>query len=121
MGIFLACLSVNFIANDKPLLVKYQDNYYFPVLKSYPETTFGGVFETETEYKDPVVQDLINQNGYMIMPIIQFADQTPSFDRVEAFPHRPTLKIGLAQTTMGEMYWLGCCMACGFRYCLGWL
>lgn len=89
MGIFLACLSVNFIANDKPLLVKYQDNYYFPVLKSYPETTFGGVFETETEYKDPVVQDLIQKNGYLIMPIIQFADQTPSLDRTEAFPAPP--------------------------------
>lgn len=87
--IFLACLGVNFVANDKPILVKYQNNFYFPVLKSYPETTFGGVFETETEYKDPVVKELINQNGFMIMPMIEFADQTPSLARSEAFPAPP--------------------------------
>lgn len=100
--VFCACLSVNFIANDKPLLVKYQDSYYFPVLKSYPETTFGGVFETETEYKDPVVQDLIQKNGYMIMPIIQFADQTPSLDRVEAFPAPPNTQNWLGTDDNGR-------------------
>lgn len=100
--VFCACLSVNFIANDKPLLVKYQDSYYFPVLKSYPETTFGGVFETETEYKDPVVQDLIQKNGYMIMPIIEFADQTPSLDRVEAFPAPPNAQNWLGTDDNGR-------------------
>ena len=69
--------------------MKYQNNLYFPVLKSYPETTFGGVFETETEYKDPVVKELINQNGFMIMPMIEFADQTPSLARSGAFPAPP--------------------------------
>lgn len=100
--VFCACLSVNFIANDKPLLVKYQDSYYFPVLKSYPETTFGGVFETETEYKDPVVQDLIQKKGYMIMPIIEFADQTPSLDRVEAFPAPPNAQNWLGTDDNGR-------------------
>lgn len=100
--VFCACLSVNFIANDKPLLVKYQNSYYFPVLKSYPETTFGGVFETETEYKDPVVQDLIQKNGYMIMPIIQFADQPPSLDRVEAFPAPPNAQNWLGTDDNGR-------------------
>lgn len=100
--VFCACLSVNFIANDKPLLVKYQDSYYFPVLKSYPETTFGGVFETETEYKDPVIQDLIQKNGYMIMPIIEFADQTPSLDRVEAFPAPPNAQNWLGTDDNGR-------------------
>ncbi len=87
--IFTACMAVNFIANDKPILVKYQDNYFFPVAKAYPETTFGGIFETETNYQDPVVQELINQQGFMIMPIIPFADQTPSISRTEAFPAPP--------------------------------
>ncbi len=87
--IFTACMAVNFIANDKPILVKYQDNYFFPVAKAYPETTFGGIFETETNYQDPVVQELITQQGFMIMPIIPFADQTPSISRTEAFPAPP--------------------------------
>lgn len=87
--IFTACMAVNLIANDKPILVKYQNHYYFPVMKAYPETTFGGIFETETNYQDPVVQNLIQQNGYMIMPIIPFADQTLSVSRLEAFPAPP--------------------------------
>ncbi len=58
--IFVLSLASELIANDKPLLVKYDHSLYVPVLKSYPETTFGGVFETEADYKDPVVQQLIN-------------------------------------------------------------
>ncbi|ELA08123.1 binding-protein-dependent transport system inner membrane protein [Moraxella macacae 0408225] len=88
MIVFVLCLGANFIANDKPLLVKYNNSFYVPVLKTYPETTFGGVFETEAEYKDPIVQQLIKQNGYMLMPPIEFADQTPSLDRTE-YPAPP--------------------------------
>lgn len=87
--IFLACMGANLIANDKPMLVNYQNHWYFPIVKSYPETTFGGVFETETNYQDPVVKDLINQHGYMIEPVIPFADQTPSVSRDVPFPAPP--------------------------------
>nr|WP_309596020.1 ABC transporter permease [Moraxella osloensis] len=87
--IFLACMGANLIANDKPMLVNYQNHWYFPIVKSYPETTFGGVFETETNYQDPVVKDLINQHGYMIEPMIPFADQTPSVSRDVPFPAPP--------------------------------
>ena len=58
--IFVICMTVNVIANDKPLMVQYDGGYYFPVAKAYPETSFGGIFETETNYKDPAVQQLIN-------------------------------------------------------------
>lgn len=57
--LFILSISAEFIANDKPLLVKYDQHYYMPVLKAYPETHFGGVFETEADYRDPVVQQLI--------------------------------------------------------------
>ena len=66
MLIFVACIGANFIANDKPLMVKYENSLYFPVVKDYPETTFGGVFETTAEYRDPVVQNLIQQKGWML-------------------------------------------------------
>ena len=64
--IFVVSLAANLIANEKPLLVKYQQSFYFPVFKSYPETTFGGVFETEADYKDPAVQQLINEKGWAL-------------------------------------------------------
>ena len=50
--LFGLCLSAEFFANDKPLLVQYNGALYFPVFKSYAETVFGGDFETEAEYRD---------------------------------------------------------------------
>ncbi len=86
--IFMLCLGANFIANDKPILVKFNNDYYFPVIKTYPETAFGGVFESVAEYIDPVVKQLIEKQGYMVMPIIEFADQTPSLLRTD-YPAPP--------------------------------
>lgn len=100
--IFLACMGANLIANDKPMLVNYQNHWYFPIVKSYPETTFGGVFETETNYQDPVVKDLINQHGYMIEPMIPFADQTPSVSRDVPFPAPPNSENWLGTDDQGR-------------------
>lgn len=100
--IFLACMGANFIANDKPILVNYQNQWYFPIVKSYPETTFGGVFETETNYQDPVVKNLINQHGYMIEPMIPFADQTPSVSRDVPFPAPPNSENWLGTDDQGR-------------------
>ena len=100
--IFLACMGANLIANDKPMLVNYQNHWYFPIVKSYPETTFGGVFETETNYQDPVVKDLINQHGYMIEPVIPCADQTPSVSRDVPFPAPPNSENWLGTDDQGR-------------------
>lgn len=100
--IFTLCMAVELIANDKPLLVKYQDHYYFPMATAYPETTFGGVFETEANYKDPAVQALINVDGYLVMPPIPFADQTPSVERVEPYPAPPNSQNWLGTDDIGR-------------------
>ncbi|NBV01337.1 MAG: hypothetical protein EBS31_07925, partial [Burkholderiaceae bacterium] len=50
---FVLSLFAEVIANDKPLIVKYQGEYYLPMIKTYPETTFGGDFPTPTDYLDP--------------------------------------------------------------------
>ena len=60
--LFLISLFADFIANEKPLLVKYNSEFYFPIFEAYPETVFGGDFETETDYRDPYVKNLININ-----------------------------------------------------------
>ena len=44
---FVISLCAEFIANDRPLLVKYQGAYYMPVLSFYSEETFGGDLRTE--------------------------------------------------------------------------
>ena len=55
--LFGVSLFAELIANDRPLLVRYDGQFYFPVLVAYPETTFGGFFETEAAYDDPEVQE----------------------------------------------------------------
>ena len=60
---FIICLFAEFVANDKPLLISFKGELYTPALNFYPETTFGGDFETEPEYSDPVVKCLIRTGG----------------------------------------------------------
>ena len=74
--LFFVSLFGDFVANDKPLLIKYNNQIYFPVIKEYSETMFGGDFETEADYKDPYVKGLINNNGWMIWPIIPYTYNT---------------------------------------------
>lgn len=100
--IFICAMGANFIANDKPILVKYDHQLYMPVFKSYPETTFGGVFETETDYKDPAVQTLINQKGWAIWPIIPFSYQTPNLQLTVPVPSPPTQQNWLGTDDQGR-------------------
>ncbi|WP_180163534.1 ABC transporter permease [Acinetobacter sp. YH12069] len=100
--IFILSLAVEFIANDKPLLVKYDDSLYVPVLKSYPETTFGGVFETEADYKDPVVQQLIEEKGWAVWPLIKFSYQTPNLELAVPVPSAPTAQNWLGTDDQGR-------------------
>ena len=61
--LFILSLMAEVISNDKPFLVQYQGSYYFPLLKKYPETVFGGDFETETDYRDPYILEKLTSNG----------------------------------------------------------
>ena len=90
--LFIISLFANFIANEKPLLVKYKSNFYYPIFSFYSETTFGGDFETEADYKDPYVKNLIEENGWMIMPIIPYSYNTIIRDLSAPAPSRPSNK-----------------------------
>ncbi|MFC3529559.1 ABC transporter permease [Paracoccus mangrovi] len=61
--LFVLSLFAELIANDRPILISYKGEYYFPVYKFYPETAFGGDFGTEAIYTDPGVQCLIKTGG----------------------------------------------------------
>ena len=90
--LFLISIFANFIANDKPLLIKYNNQIYFPVIKEYSETMFGGDFETEADYRDPYVKELINNNGWMIWPIIPYTYNTIIRDLAVPAPAPPSKK-----------------------------
>lgn len=87
--LLLVCMGAELLANDKPILAMYNGKIYVPVLKAYPETTFGGDFETEAEYRDPFVSDLINEKGWMIWPPIRFSYDTINYDLKTPAPSSP--------------------------------
>jgi len=63
--VFVLSLFSEFIANDKPILVKYRGEYFTPIFNFYPETQFGGDFKTEAVYRDPEVKCLIATGGVL--------------------------------------------------------
>ena len=94
--LFVVSLFAEFIANDRPLLVRFDGHFYVPVLLDYPETTFGGDFETVADYKDPYVAGLIKAKGWMIWPLIPYSYDTAVLD----LP-------GPAPTPPDRHHWLG--------------
>ena len=90
--LFLISLFADFIANEKPLLIRYNNQIYFPIINEYSETTFGGDFETATDYRDPYVKDLINNNGWMFWPIIPYTYDTIIRDLAVPAPAPPSKK-----------------------------
>jgi microcin C transport system permease protein len=89
IALFVICIGSEFIANDKPLLVHYDGAYYFPIMNDYAETTFGGDFETETDYRDPYAIDLIEEKGWMVWPLVRFSYNSINYDLKQPAPAPP--------------------------------
>ncbi len=77
--LFFVTLFAELIANDRPIMVSYRGELLFPVLTDYPESKFGG-FLAVTDYKDPVVLDEIEANGWVLWPPIRFSYDTINKD-----------------------------------------
>jgi len=89
--LFLITLFAELIANDRPLLLKYDGKLYWPAVVSYSETTFGGDFETAADYRDPYLQKLIaDKGGWMIWPPIRYRYDTHNLDLPTPAPSKPT-------------------------------
>ncbi len=72
MLLFICSLGAELIANDRPLLVKYNDSYYVPVLKSYSESDFGGPLSTAADYQDPWLVQRLEAHGWTLWPPVRF-------------------------------------------------
>ena len=88
--IFVLSLFAELIANDKPLLIYFEGAFYLPVVTVYPETAFGGDFETEADYSDPYLIELIEKSGWMIKPIIPYSFDTHVTNLPGPAPFEPT-------------------------------
>ncbi len=88
--LFVLSLFAELLANDRPLLVRYDGGLYAPFLVYYPETTFGGDFATEAVYTDPYVKDLIEAKGWMLWPPIPYRYDTHIRDLPQPAPSPPS-------------------------------
>jgi len=96
--LFVVTLFAEFIANDKPLYLRYDGKSYFPVIFTYPETTFGGDFETATDYRDSYLQKLIaEKGGFMLWPPIHYSYNTHNLDLPTPAPSKPTWMLTAAE------------------------
>jgi len=100
--LFFVTLFAEFVANDRPLLVRYDGAFYMPVLTDYPETTFGGDFPTDTDYRDPFIRDKIDRNGWVIWPPIPYSYDTINYELPVPAPAPPSAENWLGTDDQGR-------------------
>lgn len=89
--LFIISLGAEVVSNDKPFLVYYDGGLYWPIFKAYPETTFGGEFETEADYRDPYVLDKIEAGrNFALFPLNHFSYDTINLELDRPVPSPPT-------------------------------
>ena len=96
LALVLPTLPAEFLANDRPLLVRYDGEWYLPAFRDYPEMAFGGEFPTAADFRDPYVQDLVRAQGWMLWPPLRFSHDTVDY----ALP-------GPAPAPPSPAHWLG--------------
>ncbi len=89
LSIFVLSLFSELLANDRPLIVKYKGEFYFPVFKTYTDAFWGGDFPTPADYKDPYIVQNINREGWMLMPLIPFSYNTVDYEIDSPAPSAP--------------------------------
>ena len=91
------------IANDKPLVVRYQGQFYFPILQSQPETVFGGDFATPTDFLDPDIRRSITSKGnWAVYPPIPYSFETLNYFAKSPNPAAPSMDNWLGTDDRGR-------------------
>ena len=88
--LFVLSLFAEILSNDKPLLISYKGDLFFPVLVSYPETTFGGDFETEADYNDAYIKEKISEDGWIFNTLNPHSYNSINYDSAEPNPAAPS-------------------------------
>lgn len=100
--LYIISLGAEFIANDRPLAVHYDNAWYFPVFKHYSEKTFGGDMEFDADYSDPYITELIEEKGKLYWPLIPFSAQSIDFELQSSPPSAPSGRHWLGTDDQGR-------------------
>jgi microcin C transport system permease protein len=102
LGLFLFSLGAELVANDRPLLVRFEGRTYFPVFRDYPETVFGGFLESAADYRDPEVREMIEERGWILWPPVPFSYDTINYNLAVPAPSPPTAENWLGTDDQGR-------------------
>ncbi|UNG20705.1 ABC transporter permease [Stutzerimonas zhaodongensis] len=103
LTLFVLSLGAELIANDKPIVVRFDGDWYVPVFKRYPETVFGGEFPLQANYKGPYIQELIEKKGgWMVWPPIPFHHSSINYDLQVPAPAAPSWENWLGTDDQGR-------------------
>jgi microcin C transport system permease protein len=87
----LISLGAELVSNDRPLLVRYEGQFYAPILKDYPEKVFGGDFDTATDYHDPFIRQKLSEgDNWALLALNPYGPKTINYFAREPNPSRPT-------------------------------
>jgi len=101
--LFVLSLSAEFIANDKPILLKYDGHYTMPVFAMVTEKQLGGDFDTEADYRDAYVHELVKKkNGWMVWPLVRYHFDTINFANPKPAPSAPDAENWLGTDDQGR-------------------
>ncbi|WP_163557213.1 ABC transporter permease [Halomonas sp. NO4] len=102
LALFAVSLAAELIANDKPLVMRYDGQWYLPLLVDYPETEFGGFLPTGTDYHDPFIREQLADNGWALWPPIPFSYQTLDMQMMRPSPAPPDARHWLGTDDQGR-------------------
>jgi microcin C transport system permease protein len=100
--LFVLSLGAELLANDRPLLVRYDGTFYLPVVRAYPETAFSGVLPTRADYRDPDVRALIEARGFMLWPPVPYRYDTIDWQLGRTAPSPPSRRHWLGTDDVGR-------------------
>ncbi|MGR4049907.1 microcin C ABC transporter permease [Kosakonia cowanii] len=99
--IFVLSLCSELIANDKPLLVRYQGEWFVPLVKEYSESDFGGPLATRADYQDPWLQKQLNEHGWALWAPVRFGARSINYATTQPFPSPPSAQNWLGTDANG--------------------
>lgn len=87
--LFILSLIAELWINDKPIMISYQQHWYFPIVEDITEDKLGGDFDIITDYRDPYMVNQIEKQGWIVWPLVPFYYDSINFSLTESAPSPP--------------------------------